>query len=165
MTFRLSLILLGILIAGTSSALTCQKMDWTAEEYVVAGYESAPVIFKGKFRSSYGNWMDVDTVWKGTVPPLVYVDRGTKGLNSRVGLFFGEGPNKNGMYTSFGGPWSCFGLPAYNVTLGVLNRVYGPGSPPREDNFAVSWFVSLALMLLVGACLWVSKVVTKGEIL
>jgi len=164
MIFRLSLILLGILVAGTSAALSCQKMDWTVEEYVIAGYKSAPIIFKGKTRSSYGNWMDVDTVWKGTVPPLVYVDRGTQRLNSHVALFFGKGPNKNGMYTSFGGPWSCFGLPAYNVTLDILNRVYGPGSPPREDNFAVSWFVSLVLMLLVGAVLLVSTVVKKGEL-
>lgn len=164
MTFRLSLILLGILIAGTLAASTCQKMDWTVEEYVIDSYKITPVIFKGKTRTSYGHWVDVDTVWKGTVPPLVYVDRGTQRLNSRLVFFFGKGPNKNGMYTSFGTGMSCFSLPAYNVTLDILNRVYGPGSPPREDNFAVSWFVSIVLMLLVGAVLLVSTVVKKGEI-
>ena len=165
MFFRLLLILLGILVAESSAASSCVRMDWTVEEHIIDSYRFTPVIFKGKTRSSYGHWMDVDTVWKGTVPPLVYVDRGTTRLNSRVALFFGEGPNKNGMYKTFGTGMSCFSLPDYNATLDVLNRVYGPGSPPREDNFAVSWFVSLALMLLVGACLWVSKVVTKGEIL
>jgi hypothetical protein len=59
----------------------------------------------------------------------------------------------------------CVRVPEYEVTLEVLNRVYGPGSPPREDNFAVTWFVSLSLMLLVGACLWVSSVLKKDGIL
>ena len=164
MFFRLSLILLGILVAETSAASSCMKMDWTIEEHIIDSYRIAPVIFKGKTRSSYGHWVDVDAVWKGMVPPLVYVDKGTQRLDSRVVVFFGNGPNEKGMYTSFGTGMSCFSLPDYNATLDILNKVYGPGRPPREDNFAVSWFVSLVLMLLVGACLWVSKVVIKGEI-
>ncbi len=163
---RVSVLLVGLLIAESAMAWTCQWPDQPMEQYVLDGYEISDIVFKGRSRTRYGTWVEVDTVWKGTVPPLVAVTRGTKWSDTPEVevLFFGKGPKKNGMYTSFGHN-DCFGLPDYKVTLEVLNRVYGPGSPPRENNFAVIWFVTLSPLLLVGACLCVWPVVRKGGVL
>lgn len=167
MAFRILLILLGVLIAE-SAATQCQQLDWSNEEHVKYGYELADVVFKGKYHIEIDRWLDVDvdTVWKGTVPSKVSVQGGSTGSGFSKVLVFAQGPDEKGMYKSLPyGMERCLDFPEYDVTLEVLNRIYGPGSAPREDNFAVSWFVSLVLMLLVGAGLLVSLVVRKGGVL
>jgi hypothetical protein len=167
MTFRILLFLLGISIAGPAASM-CRELDWSAEELVKYTFERADVVFGGTYNKKIGRWLDVsvDTVWKGTVPSKISVERSSTRSGSSEVLVFAHGPDEKGMYRSMPhGMERCVEVPEYGVTLEVLNRVYGPGSPPREDNFAVTWFVSLSLMLLVGAGLWVSSVVKKGGIL
>jgi hypothetical protein len=166
MTFRLSLILLGILITETSAAL-CRQVDWSPEEHVKNGYQQADVVFKGNYSIRIDPWLDVDveTVWKGTVLPKVSVKRSSvrTGFSKSKVLIFASLRNDRDKYRILGQN-DCHYFPDYETTLEVLNRIYGPGTLRREDSFAISWFVSLVLLLLVGTGLWLSSVVKKGEL-
>lgn len=75
---RLPVLLVGLLIAELAMAWTCQRSDQPVEQYVLDGYEISDIVFKGRSRAGYGTWVEVDTVWKGLVPPLVAVTRITK---------------------------------------------------------------------------------------